>query len=207
MPADRSPSVLISGIHSDHGFAISHRLRLEGWFVVGCDQGSLPGRNARAHITVDVTDEADCQQAVAKAADLGNGLDCIVTCAQVRVDGPVDAFTGPEWDVMMDVNAKSVFLLARAAVPYLSETHGTIVAVAPGKPGRHEHAVFDASRAAMVSLVGSLRSELEPRSIHVSMIVPDDGDHSLTASEVADAVWASVCRDEEGHIRSFAHAH
>ena len=40
--------------------------------------------------------------------------------------------------------------------------------------------------AAMVSLVGSLRSELEPRSIHVSMIVPDDGDHALTANEVAD---------------------
>ena len=207
MPADRSPSVLITGIHSEPGFAISHRLRKEGWFVVGCDQGSLPGRNARAHITADVTDEADCQRAVTIASDLGNGLDCVVTCAEVRVDGPVDEFTGPEWDVMMDVNAKSVFLLARAAVPYLAETHGTIVAVVPGRPGQSEHAVFDASRAAMTSLVGSLESELSTRSIHVAMIEPDQGSAVLSAEQVADAVWASVCRDEDGHIRSFAHAH
>jgi NAD(P)-dependent dehydrogenase (short-subunit alcohol dehydrogenase family) len=207
MPADRSPSVLISGIHSEHGFAISHRLRREGWFVVGCDQGQTTGRNARAHITVDVTDEADCLRAVEYAAELGNGLDCVVTCAHLRVDGPVEEFGGPAWDVLMGVNAKSVFLLARAAVPYLAETHGTIVPVVPGQPGNHEHAVFDASRAAMVSLVGSLETELAPRSIHVSMVTPDDHGRSLSANEVADAVWAQVCRDEEGHIRSFAHAH
>jgi len=207
MPADRSPSVLISGIHSENGFAISHQLRREGWFVVGCDQGSTTGRNARAHLTVDVTDEADCQRAVAEAAALGNGLDCIVTCAEVRADGPVDSFGSSEWDVMMDVNAKSVFLLARAAVPYLAETHGTIVAIAPSQPGQIEHAVYDASRAAMVALLGSLAEELQSRSIHVAMITPERDGRAVTADQVAQEVWASVCRDEEGHIRSFAHAH
>ena len=132
MPADRAPSVLITGIHSDHGFAVSHRFRREGWFVIGCDQGTTTGRNARVHITADLTSEDDCRRAAARAAALGNGIDCIVNCADVRVDGPVDAFGSQAWDVMMDVNAKSVFLLATAAMPYLSELHGAIVSIVPG---------------------------------------------------------------------------
>ena len=146
MPADRAPSVLITGIHSDHGFAISHRFRKEGWFVIGCDQGTTTGRNARAHISGDLTNEADCRRVAARAAKLGNGIDCIVNCADVHMDGPVEEFGSSAWDVMMDVNVKSVFLLSTACMPYLEELHGAIVAVAPclDTTAGAEHAVHDA---------------------------------------------------------------
>ena len=121
MPADRAPSVLITGIHSDHGFAISHLFRREGWFVIGCDQGTHTGRNARVHITADLTDEADCQRAAKRAARLGNGLDCIVHCADIQVDGPIEEIGSSAWDVMMDVNVKSVFLMSKACLPHLEE--------------------------------------------------------------------------------------
>ncbi|MBI1352105.1 MAG: SDR family NAD(P)-dependent oxidoreductase [Actinomycetales bacterium] len=209
MPADRAPSVLITGIHSDHGFAISHRFRKEGWFVVGCDQGSHVGRNARAHITADLTDEADCRRAAAHAAMLGNGIDCIVNCADVRVDGPVEEFGSQAWDVMMDVNVKSVFLLATASMPYLEEMHGSIVAVAPGldiTPGA-EHAVHDATRAAVIALMSSLTSELAGHGIHVHVVLPDHDGRILDADAVADRVWQAAGFDSEGHELSFAHAH
>ncbi len=209
MPADRAPSVLITGIHSDHGFAISHQFRKEGWFVVGCDQGSHVGRNARAHITADLTDEADCRRAAARAAALGNGIDCIVNCADVHADGPVEEFGSRAWDVMMDVNAKSVFLLATAAMPFLEEMHGSIVAVAPGLDATAgpEHAVHDATRAAVIALMQALTEELSHHDIHVHVVLPDEDGRMLAPDEIAGRVWAAAGFDSEGHELSFAHAH
>lgn len=209
MPADRAPSILITGIHSASGMAISHRFRNGGWFVIGCDQGVMTGRNARVHITADLTNESDCRRAIARAASLGNGLDCIVNYADIRLDGPVDEVDMRAWDVMMDVNAKSMFLLATAAVPFLEQEHGSIVAIAPAPSadGAAEHAVFDATRAAVITLMESMATELAPRGVGVHVVL-QDGDGGLrTPEEIADRVWALASVDEHGHERSFAHSH
>lgn len=203
MPADRAPSVLITGIHSELGFAVSHRFRREGWFVIGCDHGTTTGRNARVHVTADLTQEADCARAARRAAELGNGLDIIVNCADVRLGGPVDEFGSQAWDVMMDVNAKSVFLLATAAMPYLEETHGAIVVVVPETDGAgaEEHAVYDASRAAVIGLATSLATELETRHIHVRLVESETRTAAEWADNTAELVWAA------GGFPSGVHAH
>lgn len=194
MPADRAPSVLITGIHSELGFAVSHRFRREGWFVIGCDQGTTTGRNARVHISADLTQEPECARAAARAAELGNGIDCIVNCADVRLGGPVDEFGSQAWDVMMAVNAKSVFLLSTAAMPYLEETHGAIVVVAPEPDGAGEqqHAVYDASRAAVTGLATSLATELAPRGIHVHLVTSQSRTTVDWADATAELVWSAV---------------
>lgn len=209
MPADRAPSVLITGIHSELGFAVSHRFRREGWFVIGCDHGTATGRNARVHVSADLTQEADCVRAARRAAQLGNGIDVIVNCADVRLGGPVDEFGSQAWDVMMDVNAKSVFLLATAAIPYLAESHGAIVVVAPEPDGAgaQEHAVYDASRAAVIGLSTSLSTELEPRHIAVRLVASEPRTVTDWADGTAELVWAAAGFDAEGHELSFAHAH
>lgn len=209
MPADRAPSVLITGIHSELGFAISHQFRREGWFVIGCDQGTTTGRNARVHISADLTNEEDCRRAAARASKLGNGIDCIVNCADIRLDGPVEEVGSQAWDVMMDVNVKSVFLLATAGMRYLEEMHGSIVAIAPAVvlSDGVEHAVHDASRAAVIALMTSLTDELARHDIHVHVITPDENGHPLSPDEVAERVWAVSGFDSEGHELSFAHAH
>ncbi len=209
MPADRAPSVLITGIHSDNGFAISHRFRREGWFVIGCDQGTTPGRNARVHISADLTDPEDCARVARRSAELGNGIDCIVHCADVRLGGPVEDFGSRAWDVMMDVNVKSVFLMSTSAMPFLEEMHGTIVAVAPGVGPAlgPEHAVHDASRAAVIALMTSLTDELREHGITVRVVTPDDGGGWLAPDDVAARVWSVAGFDTEGHELSFAHSH
>jgi NAD(P)-dependent dehydrogenase (short-subunit alcohol dehydrogenase family) len=209
MPADRSPSVLITGIHSAQGFAISYRFRKAGWFVIGTDQGTTTGRNARVHITADLTQEEDCRRVATRAAALGNGIDCIVNCTDIRLDGPVEEFGSGAWDVMMDVNAKSVFLLATAAMPYLEDLHGSIAAVVPSlhHPAGPEHAVYDATRAALVALMASLQTELAEHGIQVRLIQSDRDGRPVSIDEVADEVWAFAGFDREGHELSFAHDH
>lgn len=210
MPADRAPSVLITGIHSDLGFSVSHTFRREGWFVIGCDHGTTTGRNARVHVTADLTDEDECRRAAKRAARLGNGIDCIVNCAEVRLDGPVEETGSRAWDVMMDVNAKSVFLLATAALPYLKVSQGTIVVVGPSRgraPDADHAAAFDASRGAVVALTAALTDELAPHGIRVHLVETDDAGVALRPDDVADRVWAVAGYDLDGHELSFAHAH
>jgi NAD(P)-dependent dehydrogenase (short-subunit alcohol dehydrogenase family) len=144
------------------------------------------------------------RRAATRAAELGNGLDCVVSCADIRLDGPVDEVGSREWDVMMDVNVKSVFLLAASAMPYLEEMHGSIVAVAPGSEGdgAGEHAVLDATRAAVIALLNSLAAELAPRNVRVNVVLPEESGHALSADAVADRIWTVAGVDDEGHVRS-----
>lgn len=209
MPADRAPSVIVTSIHSDIGFAVSHWFRKEGWFVIGCDQGTTTGRNARVHIQADLTQEQDCQRVARRAAKLGNGIDCVVSIADVRMDGPVEEFGSQAWDVMMDVNVKSAFLLSTACMPYLEDLHGCIVAVAPSAALTEgsEHAVHDASRAAVIALMTSLTEELARHGITVHVVTPDNDGPPSSPDDVAQRVWAAAGFDSEGHELSFAHAH
>jgi NAD(P)-dependent dehydrogenase (short-subunit alcohol dehydrogenase family) len=70
-----------------------------------------------------------------------------------------------------------------------------------------EHAVHDASRAAVIALMTSLTDELARHGIHVHVITPDEDGLPLSPDEVAERVWAVAGFDSEGHELSFAHAH
>lgn len=78
MPADRTPAVLIADPRTELGHAIAIQFMLGGWFVIGCDEGTYPGRQTKAHITANTTSPDECERAVAKAVQLGNGLDFVV---------------------------------------------------------------------------------------------------------------------------------
>lgn len=195
MPADRAPAVLITGIQTDLGFAMSHRFRREGWFVIGTDLGRATGRNARVHVCADLTSPKDCENVAYRSAFYGSGLDCVITCSDTKVTGPVSEVGSADWDFMMDANAKSVYLLATACVPYLEEFHGSIVAVTadPAELVQPEHAAYDASKAAVRAMAHSLAHELEPLGITVTTVSPEDAHGgALDPDAVADRVWAVV---------------
>ena len=59
----------------------------------------------------------------------------------------------------------------------------------------------------MIALLTSLASELAPRGVHVHVIATDADGRPLGVDEVADRVWEVAGVDDDGHIRSFAHAH
>ncbi len=195
MPADRAPAVLITGINTDLGFALSHRFRREGWFVIGTDLGRMCGRNARVHICADLTSAKDCEDVAYRSAFHGSGLDCVITCSESRLTGPAADVGSADWDFMMDVNAKSVYLLATACVPYLEEFHGSVVAVAadPAENGLAEHAAYDASKAAVRAMAHSLAQEVAPLGVTVTTVSPEDpSGRPIDPDEVAERVWAVV---------------
>ena len=73
---------------------------------------------------LDVTREGDWQRAVSMAEEVYKRLDILVNNAGVSATGGIEDTTVEEWDRVMSVNAKGVFLGTKYAIPAMQRTGG-----------------------------------------------------------------------------------
>jgi len=125
---------LISGGALGMGAAESRLFAREGARIVVADVREAEGRAVEADITahggeaafvrLDVTREAEWEQAVALAVSRFGKLDVLVNNAGIGAASRVEDTTVDAWDRVMDVNAKGVFLGTRAAIPAMRRAGG-----------------------------------------------------------------------------------
>lgn len=196
----KDKSVIVTGAARGIGRAIAEAFAGEGAKVVAADLGSLaakPGsdwhyafsadtdlaRTAREisdsggacrAIEVDVADRASCQNLVDSTIEAFGGLDILVNGAGIIKLGSLAEFAESDWDRIFAVNAKGVFLLSQAAVPWLEQEGGVIINIASnaGKRGSPYNSAYCASKAAVIGLTQSLAAELAEHSIRVNAICP-----------------------------------
>ena len=75
-------------------------------------------------VRLDVTDEGDWDRAVARTIERFGKLDVLVNNAGVGGGSRIEDTTVKEWDHVMDVNAKGVFLGTRAVIPAMRPAGG-----------------------------------------------------------------------------------
>ena len=103
------------------------------------------------------------------------GLDIIVCNAGIWKGSMVEEMTENQWDEMIDVNLKGMYLVTHYAVPHLkSSTAGTIVNIAStaGQRGEAGHAHYAASKGGMLAWTKSLAPELAPFGVRVNCVAP-----------------------------------
>ncbi len=125
---------LISGGARGMGAVEAKMFAAEGAKVVIGDLLGDEGRQVEAEINesggecvfvqLDVTDENAWQDAVAAAVDRFGKLDILVNNAGIARINNVEDTTSEEWDLVMDINAKGVFLGTKAAIPALRKAGG-----------------------------------------------------------------------------------
>jgi NAD(P)-dependent dehydrogenase (short-subunit alcohol dehydrogenase family) len=159
--------VLVTGAARGLGRAFADALRERGDDVLGVD--------ITDGAACDVTNEADCEAAVARAVRELGGLDALVNNAGIVAvtRGPCREIPSDEWDRVMAVNAKGAWLMTRAAIPALSRG-GAIVNLASetAYSGSHGMSHYVASKAAVIGLTRALARELGPAGIRVNAIAP-----------------------------------
>ncbi len=174
-------AALITGGASGFGLAVAERLLMAGARVAIADvredvvQAAAARLSGAVPIVMDVTDQAAVVAGMAKAAEAMGGLDTLVNSAGVFEFRPFEEVTEREWDWIIDVNLKGVFLSCQAAMPYLRESgRGRIVNISSdaGKKGFALISTYVASKFGVVGLTQSLAAEYGPFGVTVNAVCP-----------------------------------
>ncbi|MCC3144083.1 SDR family oxidoreductase [Halanaerobium sp. Z-7514] len=132
------------------------------------------GRKAIA-VKVDVTKWEQVKSMVNKTIKELGSLDIAVNNAGVISIKSVEELSEEDWDHVLDVNAKGVFLCSKAEIPHMKEQNwGRIINVASiaGKQGFPDLAHYSASKFAVVGFTNALAKELAKTKITVNAICP-----------------------------------
>ena len=153
---------LISGGARGMGAVEAKLFANEGARVVIGDVLEDEGRRTEAEINesggecvfvrLDVTSEESWQSAVSQAVDRFGKLDILVNNAGIYRTHNVTETTGEEWDQVMDINAKGVFLGTKAAIPAMRDSGGgSIVNISSvaGLVGNLMSSAYTASKGAV----------------------------------------------------------
>lgn len=185
-------AALVTGGSRGIGAAIATRLATDGadvaiTYVSRPEQAESTvaavkalGRRAIA-IRADSADAAETTAAVDRAAAALGRLDVVVCSAGVARMAPVDAFALADFDHILAVNVRSVFVAAQAAVRHMTEG-GRIVSVGSCNADRMPFqggAAYAASKAALVGMVKGLARDLGPRGITVNNVQPGPVDTDM----------------------------
>jgi NAD(P)-dependent dehydrogenase (short-subunit alcohol dehydrogenase family) len=175
--------VVVTGAAQGMGRAISAAFLAEGARVVLSDMNEegvtkaaaeLSGGDSAIPIRCDVTDAADVQALCATAAERLGGVDVFVNNAGTITMRRVVELAEDEWDQVMNVNAKGVFLCTRGILPHmLDRQSGAIVNIASqaGKRGYRLFAHYCASKAAVIVFSKGVALEVAPH-VRVNCVCP-----------------------------------
>ena len=151
------------------------------------DQIRDAGGDALAH-DADVSDAA----AVQAMADAVGAVDVLVNNAGIIQEKAFLDTTEADWDRMLAVDLKAVFLVCRAFIPgMLSRGSGAIVNIASdlGLLGRERYAPYCAAKAGVIGLTKSLAREFAPQHIRVNAIAPGPVATAMVSLEHMSAEW------------------
>jgi NAD(P)-dependent dehydrogenase (short-subunit alcohol dehydrogenase family) len=122
----------------------------------------------------DASRGAECQAMVAAAVGRWGGLDVLHNNVGIESRKELLDVTEEEWDRVLAIDLKSVFVATQAAVPAMIERGGGAVVCVSSVAGirGHGRTAYAAAKAGIIGLVQSLAVQLGPRGIRVNAIAP-----------------------------------
>lgn len=197
--ADR-PVALITGGTRGIGRACVETLARDGFSVVCAGRERAAGERCEAEVPncrfvrADVADPEAVARLVARAAELGGGrIDALVNNAGTVNAGFFATSSVEDWDHHMNVNARSVFLVTRAALDPLVAARGAVVTISSiaGLIGEARYAAYTASKAALIGLTRVLAIELGEH-VRFNCVCPGEIATRLLEEELSDPARAAV---------------
>ena len=161
---------------------------------------SIPEGKKALYIAGDITDETAVTQMVGQVMDHFGRIDVLVNIAGGFTMGPpVHETELKTWDFMLNLNAKSVFLLARAVVPHmLAQGRGKIVSTAAsvGLKAKAKMGAYSVSKTAVIRLTESMAAELKGEGINVNCILPGTIDTPRNRQDMPNADFSRWVQPE-----------
>ena len=188
---------LITGAARGQGAAEARLFAQEGAKVILADVADPEGIAVAAEIAeaggdaiyvhLDVTDESQWDAAVQSAVTSFGKLDILVNNAGIWRRGHVMETSSEQWDDIMDVNAKGVFLGTKSAIPEMRKAGGgSIVNISStaGLVGSKTSSAYSASKGAVRIFSKSTAIQYASEGIRANSIHPGPID-----TDMGDQVW------------------
>jgi NAD(P)-dependent dehydrogenase (short-subunit alcohol dehydrogenase family) len=137
-------------------------------------------------VRCDVTQAQDCLSAVRRTVDELGGLDILINNAGIIRRATVLDTTEEEWDRVMAVNVKSIFLFSKVAVPVMVRAGGGVIINTGsgwGLVGGRRAVSYCASKGAVVNMTRAMALDHGEQNIRVNCICPGDTDTPMLRDE------------------------
>ncbi len=171
-------TAILTGAGAGIGAATAAMFAREGAKVLVVDRdeaaaGRVASEIGAASIATDVSDEAAVKTMASKAAELFGRVDILVNNAGYGIRGTVLTTEAADWDALMAVNVKGVFLCSKHVIPLMT-TGGAIVNTASNvaNVGLADRAAYVASKGAVAALTRSMALDHADRNIRVNAVAP-----------------------------------
>jgi NAD(P)-dependent dehydrogenase (short-subunit alcohol dehydrogenase family) len=155
-----------------------------------------------AAIATDVGDPASVEAAFAGIARRFGGLDVLVANAGIQRYGTVETISVDEWDEVLRVNLRGMFLAAKHAVPLLRGRGGgaiVLVGSAQSVMGRPGAAHYVSSKHGVLGLTRAMSLDHAPDRIRVNCVMPGTVDTPMLH-------WAAGLADDPAAVVEEARA-
>jgi len=203
--------VVLMGASRGIGRGVALRFAQEGaQVVVAANEKKVyeVAEDIRAHggeataVLCDVTDKASVEALYATAVAAYGRVDVSFQNAGVITIARLEELTEAEWDKVMAVNTKGVFLCCQAAARYMvPRRHGRLINTASGqaRQGFIYTPHYAASKMGVVGITQSLAKELAPHGVTVNAICPGIIDTDMWAYN--DQAWGALLGNyQEGEL-------
>jgi NAD(P)-dependent dehydrogenase (short-subunit alcohol dehydrogenase family) len=180
----RDNVAVVTGAAGGIGSAIARRFASEGAAVALLDktQNKLDklakeiagsGGNAKT-FEVDITDSKSVASALKAVVKTFGKITLLVNSVGLLKQARVDEMTEKDFDALMAVNVKGVFLAYKYTVPVMKKTGGVIINLSSVSAfvGSPESFAYTTSKGAVQSMTYATAQELAPHNIRVMAICP-----------------------------------
>ena len=175
-------SVLITGASSGIGAACCEWLLARGYQVFAGMRSPKEDARLKQHygeryqvLALDVTDAGSIESAVSTVQSMTDGkLSALINNAGVAYSGALETLPMHQVRSLFDVNVLGTFAVTQACIPLLRASHGRVVMMGSisgilAAPGL---SAYSSSKFALEGLSDSLRNELKPFGIRVTILEP-----------------------------------
>lgn len=196
---------IVTGGGGGIGSAIAQRFAREGAKLAVADIDGEAAKNCAATITAagsdaialvaDVTDKRSVADMVKATLDRWSRIDILVNVAGGADRKLVIDMTAADWDHVVNMNLKSVFLCSQAVLPaMLRQKCGKIVNISSiyGFTGNATRSSYAAAKAGVAAFTKSLALEHATDGLNVNAIAPGRVETPRVRGHYSDEAWAAA---------------
>src|ERR1700720_1964073 len=181
---------IITGASSGIGLATARRFAKEGAKVVLADvedaqrevESMAENSSEAMFVRTDVSVKADVEELIAQSVRKYGAVDILVNNAGIDLNKKATDTTEQEWDRLMGVNLKGVFLCSKAAVNRMRQQGGGVVvnvASELGLVGGADIAAYCASKGGVIQLTKAMAIDHARDHIRINCVCPGPIDTPL----------------------------